>query len=1151
MINVPQLGRSVDPDVRRAIFALVDALKSTQAGSAEIAARVLAIGNADQWTNPFTDPTSPPDLTNLVATATFSKVILTWDYPISPLYAFAKVYRAASSDFGTAVWVGNELAGLYTDDPPKQHVGATYYYWVRPVSPSLKEGNLLGPASATLADDPEYFLELLTGKITASQLYADLNARIDLIDGPESMVNSVAYKVAQEAIARAQAILDEHSAWTAAVESEAGTRQTADTNEAYARETLASQMRGTYEGTDLTQVTSGLFYQERTARTSGDDALAQQISLLYAGVGGGFDPYTTWYFDSTVEGWTGTDCTIAQSSGWVEQTAVSSAPATLEKTGLSITGSKYGTVKFRIKRLAGTGWGISVDYQYGGNWYTGIAATSQTLAVGDTTVVTLDFSGTAGWTGNTITGLRVKTSATTSDRFSFDWIAIGREGPAASVAALESEQTARATADSAETTARETLATQLRGSYAGTDVTQLTAGLIYSERQARSTADSSEVTARQALSAKLTGFNDPTGKSLSDLTSGLVYEEKSARATAVGAVASDLSTLSTTVGGHTTSISSLTTTTNGLSGQYTLKIDNNGFLSGWGLASESAGGTPFSQFIFQADRFSVINPNVAPIAATITRSGSVATAVTASAHGLTSNAYVVIAGADQREYNGTKQTTVVNTTTFTFTVSGTPATPATGSIKVGRAVVPFIVDGGVVYMDTLLLKNGTIKNAQIESVAADKLYTPSGTIAEAIIGVGHITDAMIGNTIQSTTYVAGSSGWYINKNGTVEFNGGTFRGTVVFGSSSSGYANISDRPKSLAEVNTGEGSKLTGIAAGATVGAPTGTYVGSTLAQTVEGNAANGATAYTGTAAYRNSSAPTNNAAFGTITSAQTADGNVVVTVPYTYVQGAVIADQLLIFVREGGGTVVASDPCWSSNAVSSSVKFTLKPSTTYTFGVQAVRRTEAGLSGTAIITSGSITTSAANFTGNLNGTAASTVVNNAASAITAWDRLNSWTKPSSTVIDGSKIMTGEAWIYEAYLRTAIVGTAHIKDAAVDTLQIKGNAVTVPVSASASASASAGQTVTAITSTLTTIGMNVAIWADMDSISGFMGESGPDYSFKLYRGTTLLKTWNDGGCSLYVDAPSAGTYTYYVKITAGAAGPCSATCRSFIMEVRR
>ncbi|HEV8290785.1 MAG TPA: lamin tail domain-containing protein, partial [Tepidisphaeraceae bacterium] len=62
----------------------------------------------------------------------------------------------------------------------------------------------------------------------------------------------------------------------------------------------------------------------------------------------------------------------------------------------------------------------------------------------------------------------------------------------------------------------------------------------------------------------------------------------------------------------------------------------------------------------------------------ITRNGSVATVTTVAAHGLTNGASVTIRGANEAEYNGTFVVGGVSSTTFTYTVSGTPNTPASG-----------------------------------------------------------------------------------------------------------------------------------------------------------------------------------------------------------------------------------------------------------------------------------------------------------------------------------------------------------------------------------------------------------------------------------------------------------------------------------------
>lgn len=67
--------------------------------------------------------------------------------------------------------------------------------------------------------------------------------------------------------------------------------------------------------------------------------------------------------------------------------------------------------------------------------------------------------------------------------------------------------------------------------------------------------------------------------------------------------------------------------------------------------------------------------------ASLTRSGSTATATTSSNHNLATGVSIIVSGASQTEYNITAIITVISNTQFTYTVSGTPATPATGTIQ--------------------------------------------------------------------------------------------------------------------------------------------------------------------------------------------------------------------------------------------------------------------------------------------------------------------------------------------------------------------------------------------------------------------------------------------------------------------------------------
>lgn len=66
-----------------------------------------------------------------------------------------------------------------------------------------------------------------------------------------------------------------------------------------------------------------------------------------------------------------------------------------------------------------------------------------------------------------------------------------------------------------------------------------------------------------------------------------------------------------------TNASTTASNVTGLQGQYTVKIDNNGYVSGFGLASTPVNGTPFSDFIIRADRFSISSPSgpspIAPV----------------------------------------------------------------------------------------------------------------------------------------------------------------------------------------------------------------------------------------------------------------------------------------------------------------------------------------------------------------------------------------------------------------------------------------------------------------------------------------------------------------------------------------------------------
>jgi hypothetical protein len=114
----------------------------------------------------------------------------------------------------------------------------------------------------------------------------------------------------------------------------------------------------------------------------------------------------------------------------------------------------------------------------------------------------------------------------------------------------------------------------------------------------------------------------------------------------------------------------------------------------------------------------------------ITRSSTTATVTTSAAHGRTTNDKVVIVKANQSEYNGLFTITVTGATTFTYTVSGTPVSPATGTIFFG----PPTTWGRGIYVghatDVSVVNNivSNIKQDGVKVITDDASYRPTNIL---------------------------------------------------------------------------------------------------------------------------------------------------------------------------------------------------------------------------------------------------------------------------------------------------------------------------------------------------------------------------------------------------------------------------------------
>lgn len=118
---------------------------------------------------------------------------------------------------------------------------------------------------------------------------------------------------------------------------------------------------------------------------------------------------------------------------------------------------------------------------------------------------------------------------------------------------------------------------------------------------------------------------------------------------------------------------------------------------------------------------------------TITRSGSTAT-VAHTNHGLSSGNKVRIKGAVESEYNGLFTITVTGASAYTYTVSGTPNTPATGTILSSCVIIDGLTDAGGQITDNRSYSNDQPITGTVRKGTGTNVYKPmplTGTVDSA------------------------------------------------------------------------------------------------------------------------------------------------------------------------------------------------------------------------------------------------------------------------------------------------------------------------------------------------------------------------------------------------------------------------------------
>jgi hypothetical protein len=947
-------------DIPRDLRTFLDRIRELITGAGQerlVTAKELAdsgIATIDQSGNltPSTSATyyaTPPAPTNVTATAATRNIIVEWDAPLYNGHAYAEIWRHTSDVIGSAVRVGMVPGSVFTDSVGP---GATRYYWVRFVNVDSTPGayNAVAGVSATTSTEVSYLLSTLTSQITSSQLASSLGSRIDLIDGPSTTVGTIPYQLSTlqgqiddlndtptydnatayvtddlvkydgglyKALQATTGNLPTNTTYwekigdytsladaVAAHSTDIATLTTDLSAETTARTTLASQIRGTYTGSNLALVTSGLIYDEKVARSqiatdlgtevTAREGLAAQIRGSYTG--SDLAAVTSGLIHSEREARVTAVTAVASSVTTLSaqvNNATTGLPATRALllsdyyTGAtvdsSITSAKtslkaYADIQSKVFRQAAapTKRGVDPDtaadlpLKAGDIWIDSDDANKNYAWSGSAWVATTDTAAFDAWILATyspdVTSLQTQVDAKaetwfqtsdpstawtdqpTRDKHNGDlwydtdaatkklkryrasdntWVDIDDQ---TAIDAAAAAVDAQSTADGKITTFAQNDAPTAEGEgdlwidtndsnkpyrWNGSAWVAVRDGTI-------ATVDARVTTVEQTkigyATRNSTGFVFDNGGAIKYKTDVDVWNALFPLDQLTWNVGLPLATAVRQVSvidgqGNIAAIEQAFTTqktvNDGLYAQYSVKIDNNGYVSGFGLSSTVANAIPTSQFMVRADRFSIINP-----AATSKSVFNYAVAGAPSRilwgcieHGLVVGDKITfrnVTGVDP-SYTWTVYQLFGPNFFYTLREGITPTiTPTSAVLKMS---VPFVVDSGVVYVDTAMIKDATITNAKIANLAVDNAkiadatitggkianatiegskiaastitgsLIANSTITGGLIANSTITTAKVADTLESTNYDA-TNGWQINKAGTATFNQLSVRGVI-------------------------------------------------------------------------------------------------------------------------------------------------------------------------------------------------------------------------------------------------------------------------------------------------------------------------------------------------------------------------------------
>ncbi len=691
---------SVTSDIPRDLRTFIDRLRELIAGGGNdrllTANEVVALGIAEDVNGKLVQPgtvlVTPPEPHNVIATAAIQNIIITWDEPRYAGHSYAEIWVSTTNNIGTAVKLGTSPGAIYTHSVGPS---STRYYWVRFVSTSNVAGryNAFGGTVATTGADADYLLTTLSNKLTTSQLSTSLNSRINLIDANASVSGSVANRIAQ-----VQGQIDAIGGGYAAYVS----------TTTYAANDIVTFENGIYQAKSTTvdhPPTDTTYWTRIGDYTSLGDAVAAhttQINNLEGDLGQEIIDRTTLATQFRGE-YNGND--LAQlTSGLLFQERTSRSTAdTAMAADITVLQS---TVNNPDTGLAKTRATLINDYYTAATTDSAIANSANYLRA----YANLNSKTFRSATAPTSRGADPQTAATIPLQIGDVWIETDNKNKVwqwNGSAWADSRDGAIADVDARVTTVETT------------KIGYCTIGGATSDQVDKDTC----VAAGGVWHVGLPLATAVKQVSVSDGANSIALEQR---------------------------FTAQKTVNDGLLAQYTVKLDSNGYVSGFGLANTLGNSTPTTEFVVSANRFAVIAPmSIGPTAPETPFDGQYWRNSTTSVVKRW-NAKLATPAWETRDY---KLPFAVLTTSQT--INGVSFAPG-------------------VYIDGATIVQATVGNAQIANLAVDNAKIVDLGASKLLTG-----SLSVGTDISSSNYVAGTQGWKIGGNGFAEFGAAVIRGTLT------------------------------------------------------------------------------------------------------------------------------------------------------------------------------------------------------------------------------------------------------------------------------------------------------------------------------------------------------------------------------------